>query len=235
VIVGLVALVVVAGAVIGAVALGSGFGSARAGGGLRAADVEPAALASLVVPPALPATAPPAGHSYSGPLVAGLPPDLTAALPSPRMTGLGEQSLADDMSKIVGYWVAAWAIGNVANPQYAGFCIMECRFFLDETVTLWSRAGIRPAGMLRVYNLTGNTSYGGYNGVAVVCIDDGALYAVSSSGHSGSDPFHAGEPLLYVFSGVYDIAVNHWIMTAAEVFPGDAYCGRSGTPNAPAR
>jgi hypothetical protein len=151
------------------------------------------------------------------------------------MTGTGEQSLANDMSKIVGYWVAAWATGNVANPSYAGFCIMQCRFFLDETVNLWSRAGIRPAGTLRVYNLTGNTSYGGYNGVAVVCVDDGALYAVGSSGKPGYDPFHAGEPLLYVFSGVYDIAVNHWIMTQAEVFPGDAYCGRSGTPTAPPR
>jgi hypothetical protein len=192
-------------------------------------------LASLVVPLALPTAAASAGRSYSGPLKAGLPPDLTAALPSPRMTGIGEQSLADDMSKIIGYWVQAWATGNASNPPYVGFCIMECRFFLDETVTLWSRASIRPAGNLRIYNLTGNTSYGGYNGVAVVCIDDGGLYAVGSSGKAGYDPFHAGEPVLYVFSGVYDIGVNHWIMTQAEVFPGDAYCGRTGTPNAAER
>ena len=232
---GVVALVVVAGVVLGGAALGGAFGSAGAGRGSAGVGVPPSPLASLAVPFTLPTAGAPAGGSYSGPLAAGLPPDLSAALPSPRMTGTGEQSLADDMSKIVGYWVQAWAIGNESNPSYAGFCIMECRFFLDETVNLWSRAGIRPAGTLRVYNLTGNTSYGGYNGVAVVCIDDGALYAVPSSGRASYDPFHAGEPLLYVFSGVYDIAVNHWIMTQASVFPGDAYCGRTGTPNAPAR
>ena len=170
-------------------------------------------------------------------VIAGVaaPPDLTVALPSPRMTGTGEQSLADDMSKIVGFWVAAWATGDVSNPRYAGYCIMQRRFFLDETVTLWSRAKIRPAGQLRVYNLTGNTSYGGYNGVAVMCVDDAGLYAVNSSGRAGDDPFHLGEPVLFVLSGVYDTAVNHWIMTAGELFPGGAYCGRSGTPAASPR
>ena len=157
-------------------------------------------------------------------------------MPGARMKDAGTQKLADDTSTLVGDWVREWATGNVSNPSYAGFCIMECRYYLDETVKLWARAQIRPAGTLRVYNLTGNTSYGGYNGAAVVCVDDSGLFAVSpSSGKAGYDPFHFGETVLYAFTGLYDTSVKHWIMTQAQVFPGDAYCERSGTPNAAAR
>jgi hypothetical protein len=223
----------VAGVVLGGVGFAGGFGSGSVGRGSAAVGVPASPTASLAVlftPPPVSA-----GGSYSGPLAAGLPVDLSVRLPGARMKDAGTQKLADDTSTLLGDWVQAWAGGNVSDPQYAGFCIMQCRFFLDETVTLWARAKIRPAGVLKFFNLTGNTSYGGYNGAAVVCVDDAGLYAVSSSGRAGDEPFHAGEPLLYVFIGVYDTGVNHWIMTQADVSPGGIYCGRTGTPNASPR
>jgi hypothetical protein len=227
----MVAVLVAAGVVLGVLAFASGFGSGAPGRGAAGAGVHVSPTVSLVVP----FTPPPVSAEGSGPMAGGLPADLSVRMPGARMKDAGTQKLADDTSTLLGDWVQAWASGNVSDPQYAGFCIMECRFFLDQTVTLWARAKIRPAGTLRFFNLTGNTSYGGYNGAAVVCVDDAGLYALSSSGKAGDEPFHAGEPLLYVFIGVYDTGVNHWIMTQATVSPGGIYCGRTGTPNASAR
>ena len=227
------AVLVLAGAVLGAVAPAGGFGSAVSGGGAAVAAGVPA---SPTVSLDVPFTTPPVVTSAGGSTKAGLPPGLAVSMPGARMKEAGTQKLVDDTSTLMSDWIQAWATGDVSNPSYADFCIMECRFFLDETVKLWSRAQIRPAGTLRVYNVTGNTSYGGYSGAAVVCVDDSGLYAVSSSsGRAGYDPFDFGETVLYTFTGVYDTDVKHWIMTQAGVFPGDAYCGRTGTPNAPER
>jgi hypothetical protein len=232
VVAGVVAVLVVLGVVLGVVGGAGGFGSAASGGGLARVGVLVSPTASLVVP----FTPAPVGGLSAKAVAAGLPADLTVSMPGAHMKDAGTQKLADDTSTLVSFWVAAWASGNVSTPPYVGFCIMACRFFLDETVTLWARAQIRPAGTLKLYNLTGNTSYGGYNGAAVVCMDDAGLFAVSSSsGRAGYDPFHFGEVVLLVFTGLYDTAVKHWIMTQADVYPGDAYCGRTGTPNAPAR
>lgn len=151
-------------------------------------------------------------------------------IPSVHASDAASQKLADDAAVWLHDWVAAWASGNVTDPAYGAYCIMQCRYFLDATVKMWAHANIRPAGTLRVYNLAAVTTDGGYAGSVTVCIDDSNLYALTSSDKAAYNPFPAVGPVMYVFGGVYDTGVKHWIMTQADVTLGGGYCERTTAP-----
>ena len=222
VVAGGVAVLVVAGAALGAVVLTES-GSPAPAPMSAVADVPAWPTASLLLPPV-----PSVGGGSAG---ADLPGDLSMLVPTVRAGDAQTQKLADDAGVWLRAWVSAWASGNTSNPAYGSYCIMQCRYFLDSTVAMWAHAHLRPAGSLRVYNLAAVTTDGGYAGSVTVCVDDSGLYALTSANKTTYNPFPEVGAVMYVFGGVYDTGVNHWIMTQGDVTLGGGYCERTTTPH----
>jgi hypothetical protein len=174
-----------------------------------------------------PATVPGDVPGYSGSLQASIPAGLTVQVPSVHAKDQTAQSLADQASEFLRAWAEAWATDNVNDPKYRAWCVDGCHGVTDPVVTLWSNAKIHPAGTLTFTNLAGGTANGGASGEVGVCLDDSGLFAVTSVGQSGFDPYPQGGPVLYVFGAIFDKAVNHWVITSGYTSPGDAYCTQS--------
>jgi hypothetical protein len=244
------ALVATLGAVLG-VAFSGALGSSSPGR-VSAASIDPPAspTASLSVPAdpnaqssaqaqesamaaagtfSPPASVPSDVPGYSGSLDASLPAGLTVAIPSVHAKDQTAQSLADQATQFLKAWVEAWVTDNVDDPKYRAWCVDGCHSVTDPVVTLWSNAKIHPAGMINFFSLAGGTANGGASGEVGVCLDDSGVFAVTSAGASGYDPYPAGGPVLYVFGAVYDKAVNHWVITSGYTSPGDSYCTASGS------
>lgn len=225
VIAGVVALLTVAGVVLGGVVIGGGFGSAASGDrGSVGAGVppSPSALGSLASAPV-----PPLGDGSA----AAIPSGFSLVYPTVRADGAQAQKLVDDAGVWLRDWVAAWFTGNVSNPGYKWYCAMECQFFLDSTVQMWAHAHLRPAGVLRVYNVAAEVADGGYAGSVTMCVDDSGLYALTSSNKVVDDPFPKVGEVMYVFGGAYDISAQHWVMTQGTVTLGGFYCEATTTPH----
>jgi hypothetical protein len=244
------ALVATLGAVLG---VGfSGVFSPGSPGRVSAASIDPPAspTASLEVPPdpnaqdaaqaaasamaaagmfSPPASVPSDVPVYSGSLVASLPAGLTVQVPSVHAKDQRAQSLADQAGQFLKAWVEAWATGNVHDAKYRAWCVDACHGVTDPVVTLWSNAKIHPAGRINFFSLAGGTADGGASGEVGVCVDDSGVFAVTSAGGSGYDPYPQGGPVLYVFGAIFDPAVNHWVITSGYTSPGDSYCTASGS------
>jgi hypothetical protein len=243
------ALVATLGAVLGVAFSGA---SSPAPGRVSAANIDPPAspTASLSVPAdpnaqssaqaaesamaaaglfSPPASVPSDVPGYSGSLDGVIPAGLTATIPSVHAKDQAAQSLADQASEFLRVWVEAWASGNVDDPKYRAWCVDGCHAVTDPVVVLWNDAKIHPAGTLTFTNLAGGTANGGGSGEVGVCLDDSGLFAVTSTGRSGYDPYPQGAPVLYVFGLVFDKAVNHWVVTSGYTSPGDSYCTASGS------
>jgi hypothetical protein len=217
-----VAVLAAAGAVFGMVAL------------VESGSPAPAPVSALTAVPASPTASllvPPVPSVAAGSVAAGLPGDLSMMLPTVQAGDAQTQKLANDAGVWLRAWVSAWATGNTSDPGYGSYCIMQCRYFLDSTVAMWAHAHLRPAGSLRVYNLAAVTTDGGYAGSVTVCVDDSGLYALTSANKAAYNPFPAVGAVMYVFGGVYDTGVNHWIMTQGDVTLGGGYCERTTTPH----
>ena len=244
------ALVATLGAVLG-VAFSGAFSSGSPGR-VSAANIDPPAspTASLQVPPdpnaqssaqaaqsamaaagtfSPPASVPSDVPGYSGSLDAVIPAGLTVQVPSVHAKDQTAQSLADQSAQFLKAWAEAWATDNVNDPKYRAWCVDACHAVTDPVVMLWSNAKIKPAGTINFFNLAGGTANGGASGEIGVCLDDSGVFAVTSSGQSGYDPYPQGGPVLYVFGAVYDKAVNHWVITSGYTSPGDSYCTASGS------
>jgi hypothetical protein len=242
------ALVATLGGVLG-VAFSGAFSSSSPGR-VSAASVDPPAspTASLSVPPdpdaqssaqaqesamaaagtfSPPASVPSDVPAYSGSLDASLPAGLTVQVPSVHAKDQTAQSLADQATQFLKAWAEAWATDNVNDPKYRAWCVDGCHGVTDPVVTLWSNAKIHPAGEINFYSLAGGTANGGASGEIGVCLDDSAVFAVTSTGVSGYDPYPQGGPVLYVFGAVFDKTVNHWVITSGYTSPGDSYCTQS--------
>lgn len=176
-----------------------------------------------------PASVPTDVPNDSGSLDASLPAGLTVQVPSVHAKDQTAQSLADQSGQFLRAWAEAWATDNVNDPKYRAWCVDGCHAVTDPVVALWSNAKIHPAGTINFFNLAGGTANGGASGEIGVCLDDSAVFAVTSSGQSGYDPYPQGGPVLYVFGAVYDKAVNHWVITSGYTSPGDSYCTQSGS------
>jgi hypothetical protein len=174
-----------------------------------------------------PASVPSDVAGYSGSLDASFPPGLVVNVPSVHGKDQAAQSLADQATQFLKDWVEAWATDNVNDPKYRAWCVDACHGVTDPVVTLWSNAKIHPAGTVNFFSLAGGTANGGTSGEVGVCLDDSQVFAVTSGGRSGFDPYPQGGPVLYVFGAVFDKAVNHWVITSGYTSPGDSYCTAS--------
>lgn len=228
--------------------------AAGSGGAASAPGAVPTVLAtaSLSVPPAPPAqsvaqaqasadaagavfkpptSVPASVPAFSGSLTAAdIPADLAVQLPGLKASDPAGQAAGNAAQAFLRVWVEAWAAGNTADARYAAWCVAQCRSVADPVISLWGKAGIRPAGTLRFYGLAGGTSKTNDQSAEVgVCLDESGIEAVTASGAAGANPYPQMAPTLYVFGLIYDPAVNHWVVTEGYWHTGDSYCDQGAT------